>query len=225
MLQAPYPLRRASIVPGDFAGLGRLDFLAITYSPMLTTVPANAFSEVSTILTVLVLNWASITSVHEDAFGGLISLTALDLGDNRISSLHEDTQDGFRLLWQDAVDEASPRFAQESMACTKGKAIRGIQRVPTINGRFLSCGSERNPKFSFVDPAYCETSVKKSDFGITQRYGMPGREGYPCVGGSANRDLTVEVSKLWENRSVPEASENAGPVVIQGSAPTAQTQP
>ena len=225
MLQAPYPLRRASIVPGDFAGLGRLDFLAITYSPMLTTVPANAFSEVSTILTVLVLNWASMTSLHEDAFGGLIYLTALDLGDNRISSLHEDTQDGFRLLWQDAVDEASPRFAQESMACTKGKAIRGIQRVPTINGRFLSCGSERNPKFSFVDPAYCETSVKKSDFGITQRYGMPGREGYPCVGGSTSRDLTVEGSKLWENRSVPEASENAGPVVIQGSAPTAQTQP
>ena len=88
----------ASIVPGDFAGLGSLDFLSITYAPMLTTVPANAFSEVSGSLTVLVLNWASITSVHEDAFTGLTHLTALDLGDNRLSSLHEDTLDGLTSL-------------------------------------------------------------------------------------------------------------------------------
>ena len=40
----------ASIVPGDFAGLTMLTELKISDSPLLTTVPANAFSEVTTSL-------------------------------------------------------------------------------------------------------------------------------------------------------------------------------
>ena len=60
----------ANIVPADFAGLTTLDVLAISRSPALTTVPANAFSEVTS-LTALSLEENSISSVHADAFNGL----------------------------------------------------------------------------------------------------------------------------------------------------------
>ena len=40
----------ASIVPGDFAGLTMLTRLVINDSPLLTTLPGNAFSEVTTSL-------------------------------------------------------------------------------------------------------------------------------------------------------------------------------
>ena len=95
----------ASIVPGDFAGLTTLDNLRISDSPLLTTVPANAFSEVPTSLTALHLDVNSISSVDEDAFHGLSDLIYLLLQDNSISSLHENTFDGLSdliyLLLQD----------------------------------------------------------------------------------------------------------------------------
>ena len=68
----------ASIVSSDFAGLTGLTKLYITDSPQLTTVPANAFSEV-TALTWLILHRNDIESVHEDAFNGLSSLIRLEL--------------------------------------------------------------------------------------------------------------------------------------------------
>ena len=82
----------ARIVSSDFAGLTGLTKLYITDSPQLTTVPANAFSEV-TALTWLILHRNDIESVHEDAFNGLSSLIRLELLKNRVSSLHEDVFD------------------------------------------------------------------------------------------------------------------------------------
>ena len=88
----------ASIVPGDFAGLAGLEALRITGSPLLTTVPANAFSEVTASLEVLRLYANSISSLHEDAFAGLTALTDLYLGNNSIFSLDADIFDGLSAL-------------------------------------------------------------------------------------------------------------------------------
>ena len=87
----------ASIVPGDFAGLTVLERMEITDSPSLTTVPANAFSEV-TGLTRLVLVWNTISSVDADAFDGLTTLDRLYLNNNEIATLHEDIFDGLTNL-------------------------------------------------------------------------------------------------------------------------------
>ena len=83
-----------TVVPGDFAGLAGLETLWIIGSPLLTTVPANAFSEVPASLGELRLNANSISSLDEDAFHGLSDLIYLLLHDNSISSLHENTFDG-----------------------------------------------------------------------------------------------------------------------------------
>ena len=87
----------ASIVPGDFAGLTGLKHLKIFYSPTLTTVPANAFSEV-TGLTRLGLFIDAISSVDADAFDGLTDLLELNLNHNEITTLHEDIFDGLTNL-------------------------------------------------------------------------------------------------------------------------------
>ena len=84
----------ASIVPGDFAGLTMLDILLITYSPMLTTVPANAFSQVATSLTVIILTDNSISSVHEYAFDGLSTLEEIHLSNNHIKVLEDGIFEG-----------------------------------------------------------------------------------------------------------------------------------
>ena len=89
-----------SIVPGDFAGLTGLESLEIVDSPSLTTVPANAFSEV-TGLTRLELYGNAISSVHEDAFDGLTNLEGLFLFNNEIATLPEDIFDG--LIQLDAI--------------------------------------------------------------------------------------------------------------------------
>ena len=88
----------ASIVPGDFAGLTMLTRLEVIQSPLLITVPANAFSEVATSLTVLQLRLNAISSVDAKAFAGLSSLTHINLSYNRIASLHEDTFDGLSAM-------------------------------------------------------------------------------------------------------------------------------
>ena len=72
--------------------------LEISDSPLLTTVPANAFSEVTASLTNLQIDRNSISSVHEDAFHGLSALNLILLSNNRIESLHEDTFDGLSAL-------------------------------------------------------------------------------------------------------------------------------
>ena len=88
-----------SIVPGDFAGLTGLESLEIVDSPSLTTVPANAFSEV-TGLTTLQLIRNAISSVDADAFDGLTKLEILGLRYSRITTLNEDIFDGLTILTQ-----------------------------------------------------------------------------------------------------------------------------
>ena len=88
----------ASIVSSDFAGLTGLPRLDITDSPDLTTVPANAFSEVTGALTDLRLPRNRIATVHAEAFNGLTALEVLDLNANAITSLDADIFDGLTNL-------------------------------------------------------------------------------------------------------------------------------
>ena len=76
----------ASLVPGDFADLTGLTNLSINNSPTLTTIPADAFSEVTS-LTRLELKNDTIASVNVDAFDGLTSLQILNLFGNQIATL------------------------------------------------------------------------------------------------------------------------------------------
>ena len=66
----------ASIVPGDFAGLAGLEALRITGSPLLTTVPANAFSEVTASLEVLRLY---ANSISPDSPPNIVGVAFVDL--------------------------------------------------------------------------------------------------------------------------------------------------
>ena len=111
----------ASLVPGDFAGLTGLTELSINNSPTLTTIPADAFSEVTGLtrlnlfgnriatldtntfaelqnLTDLNLSANAITELDQDIFDGLTSLTSLGLSDNAITELDQDTFDGLTSL-------------------------------------------------------------------------------------------------------------------------------
>ena len=97
----------ASIVPSDFAGLAILNELTINGSPLLTTVPANAFREVTAKLRELRLNANRISSLHEDAFGGLTALTELSLDNNSIVSLDADLFDGLTALTALRLDDNS----------------------------------------------------------------------------------------------------------------------
>ena len=89
----------ANIVPADFAGLTTPDVLAISRSPALTTVPANAFSEVTS-LTALSLEENSISSVHADAFNGLSARQALVLFNNYIKVLEDGIFTGMDALYE-----------------------------------------------------------------------------------------------------------------------------
>ena len=88
----------SSIVPADFAGLTGLTSLSIHASSALTTVPANAFSQVATALERLDLDDNSLTTIDEDAFDGLTALTELYLEANYITSIHEDAFDDLTAL-------------------------------------------------------------------------------------------------------------------------------
>ena len=89
-----------TVIPGDFANLTGLVELGIFDSSALTTVPANAFSEVtgySNLINVgLVRN--VITDVHIDAFEGLSGITTLGLDDNLIETLEPGVFDGLSNL-------------------------------------------------------------------------------------------------------------------------------
>ena len=90
----------STIIPGDFAGLTALDELNIVDSPILTTTPANAFSEVSSTLTTLFLagTGTSIETLHKDTFDGLAAVTWLNLDSNNLTSLDPDLFDGLPSL-------------------------------------------------------------------------------------------------------------------------------
>ena len=80
-----------SIVPSDFAGLTGLTDLEISNSRQLTTVPADAFSELAdnTGFIRLSLTRTAIDTIHVDAFDGLDDLTLLKLEHNYIQVLEE----------------------------------------------------------------------------------------------------------------------------------------
>ena len=77
----------SSIVSANFAGLTGLRTLTIRNSPTLTTVPANAFSQVATALERLDLDDNSLTTPDEDIFDGLTDLIQIWLGNNNITAL------------------------------------------------------------------------------------------------------------------------------------------
>ena len=78
----------------DFAGLTGLTELTISGSRELTTVPANAFSELrSTSIRFLTLHRNTIKTVHRDAFDGL-TVGSINLGFNDIEILEPGTFDG-----------------------------------------------------------------------------------------------------------------------------------
>ena len=86
------------IVPGDFANLTGLIELSISGSSELTTVPANAFSELRSLTNFenLGLSRNRIQSVHRDAFAGLTFSRqgSIDLRSNQIQTLEPGTFDG-----------------------------------------------------------------------------------------------------------------------------------
>ena len=85
------------IVASDFAGLTGLINLSISGSSELTTVPANAFSELrSTSFESLALPRNRIKTVHRDAFDGLIfsRMGQINLDFNDIEILEPGTFDG-----------------------------------------------------------------------------------------------------------------------------------
>ncbi len=89
----------SSIVPGDLAGLTGLRELWVTDSPDLTTVPANAFSELTgTTLRFLGLNYNAIKTVNIDAFDGLDQLQFLSVSYNTIDTLQPGVFDGLSNL-------------------------------------------------------------------------------------------------------------------------------
>ena len=86
-----------TLLSSDFTGLTGLRLLDVTNSPMLTTVPANALSGLTN-LRDLDLDNNAITSLHEDSFNGLTNLEDLNLRYNAITSLDEDIFDGLTNL-------------------------------------------------------------------------------------------------------------------------------
>ena len=87
----------SSFAPSDLAGLTGLRSLSINNSPMLTTVPDNAFSQVTGV-TSLSLDRIGITSLAEDAFDGLTALESLGLHRNSLTTLDADIFDGLTAL-------------------------------------------------------------------------------------------------------------------------------
>ena len=128
----------AGIVPGDFAGLAMLNELEIRDSPLLTTVPGNAFREVTTSLRELRLNANRISSLHEDAFDGLTALTELSLDDNSILSLDEDTFDGLTALTELSLDDNSILSLDEDTF----DGLTALTALHVANNRILSLDAD-----------------------------------------------------------------------------------
>ena len=86
----------ATVIPSDFTNLTGLIELGIWSSSVLTTVPANAYSEVkdNTNLINVSLVGNAIKDVHIDAFDGLSHITTLDLRNNSIATLELGVFDG-----------------------------------------------------------------------------------------------------------------------------------
>ena len=86
----------SSLDPADFAGLRSVYDLQITESPMLTTVPEDALSNLPATMRRIELSESGITSIHENAFDGLTALERLALAHNNLTTL--DISDGLTAL-------------------------------------------------------------------------------------------------------------------------------
>ena len=89
-----------AVVPSDFANLTGLIELGIWDSSALTTVPANAYSEVTGYTNLINVNLVgnAITDVHTDAFDGLTQITTISLRNNSIETLEPGVFDGLASL-------------------------------------------------------------------------------------------------------------------------------
>ena len=101
-----------TLLSSDFAGLTGVNFLTISASPDLETVPANAFSEMPH-LRDLYLTDNAIDTLHPNAFGDLSELEALNLTYNHIKILEEGVFSGLSsltslILQKNALAEVNP---------------------------------------------------------------------------------------------------------------------
>ena len=101
-----------TLLSSDFAGLTGVNFLTISASPDLDTVPANAFSEMPH-LRDLHLTDNAIDTLHPNAFGDLSELEALNLTNNHIKILEEGVFSGLSsltslVLQKNALAEVNP---------------------------------------------------------------------------------------------------------------------
>ena len=101
-----------TLLSSDFAGLTGVNFLTISASPDLETVPANAFSEMPH-LRDLYLTDNAINTLHPNAFGDLSELEALNLTYNHIKILEEGVFSGLSsltslVLQNNALAEVNP---------------------------------------------------------------------------------------------------------------------
>ena len=92
-----YP--HSSVLPADFAGLTGLTSLIFFFSTALTTVPDDAFADLTSLETLIVsLVTSKLTTLGADAFAGLTNLTTLNLTANSLTTLDEDIFDGLTAL-------------------------------------------------------------------------------------------------------------------------------
>ena len=85
--------------PADFAGLTGLTSLRFSGdSAQLTTVPDNAFADVTALITLDFSFLENVTTVAADAFNGLTALETLNLSYNKLETLPEDAFDGLTAL-------------------------------------------------------------------------------------------------------------------------------
>ena len=142
----------ANIVPADFAGLTTLDVLAIIDSPALTTVPANAFSEVTS-LTGLSLEKNSISSVHVDAFNGLSVLGRLVIFNNHIEVLEDGVFAGM-----DALYEISMQY--NLVSALDEDTFAGAPNLSIIDLAFNRVSSVHKDTFAGLDDTLSDLSLQ-----------------------------------------------------------------
>ena len=102
---------RASIVPSDFAGLTGLQELQISNSQQLTSVPANAFRELS----------------------GLTNFNELELSSNQIETIDSDAFDGLTFAGKGYLELKSNQI--ESLLPGTFNDVTGVKRLDLTNNR------------------------------------------------------------------------------------------
>ena len=139
-----------TLLNSNFAGLtGNITKFTITFSPRLTELPANAFSGLSS-LTELLLIDNELKTVHKDAFDDLTSLERLFLNKNALTTLDADTFESLTgltnlerivnritTLDEDIFDGRTKTSSTASLACNSCSRIATASRRsrPTCSSR------------------------------------------------------------------------------------------